>query len=109
MGHICEGCRSDDILFPFQVEAVSKCPGCNACYHRYVVTTMINNQQEFCAWNIDCDEKLTYLYNRPCLENLGAEGCSKCRRLTTTREMKKKRLQEVESDEDDGPGEAPMA
>lgn len=78
LGHICEGCRSDDILFPFQVEAVSKCPGCYACYHR------------------------------PCLENLAAEGCSKCRRMTTTREMKRRRLPEVESDDDDGQREGPM-
>ena len=47
---------------------------------------------------------------RPCLENLAAEGCSKCRRLTTTREMKRRRLPEVESDDDDDDRlrEAPM-
>lgn len=45
---------------------------------------------------------------RPCLENLAAEGCSKCRRMTTTREMKRRRLPEVESDDDDGQREGPM-
>lgn len=33
-GHICEGCRSDDILFPFQATDVSQCDVCKACYHK---------------------------------------------------------------------------
>jgi hypothetical protein len=52
-GHICEGCRSDDILFPFQTSLVCQCRDCNACYHQ------------------------------PCYENLAKtkRECSKCHRV----------------------------
>lgn len=52
-GHICEGCRSNDILFPFQTGLVRQCNGCKACYHE------------------------------PCFQNLAQAGssCSKCQRI----------------------------
>jgi len=34
-GHLCEACRSDEVLFPFQPAAqVASCDGCGAVYHR---------------------------------------------------------------------------
>jgi hypothetical protein len=33
-GFVCEGCRSDDVIFPFQTNDVKQCPKCFACYHK---------------------------------------------------------------------------
>ncbi|XP_040567065.1 uncharacterized protein Rubicon isoform X2 [Lepeophtheirus salmonis] len=32
-GFLCEGCRSQDVLFPFETD-VHQCPRCYACYHK---------------------------------------------------------------------------
>lgn len=33
-GFHCEGCRGDDLLFPFDLQKVTQCNTCHACFHR---------------------------------------------------------------------------
>ncbi|XP_044734383.1 run domain Beclin-1-interacting and cysteine-rich domain-containing protein isoform X2 [Chrysoperla carnea] len=33
-GFVCEVCLSGDIIFPWQLQKVSQCPTCGACYHK---------------------------------------------------------------------------
>ncbi len=33
-GYICGLCQNNDLLYPFELEKVEKCPNCLACYHR---------------------------------------------------------------------------
>ena len=33
-GFICEGCRDQTLIFPFQFSEVDQCPKCFACYHK---------------------------------------------------------------------------
>ena len=33
-GHICGLCTNRELLYPFQIERVAKCPNCLSCYHR---------------------------------------------------------------------------
>ncbi|XP_057669448.1 run domain Beclin-1-interacting and cysteine-rich domain-containing protein isoform X1 [Diorhabda carinulata] len=32
-GFICECCRADDVIFPWQLRTVSRCQKCGSCYH----------------------------------------------------------------------------
>ncbi len=83
LGHICEGCHSDDVLFPFQPASdVSQCEQCKACFHT------------------------------PCYENLplvmDADGdderrkCSKCERIRAVREARRRALPHEEEEEEEG-------
>ncbi|KAM4701066.1 protein associated with UVRAG as autophagy enhancer isoform 2-T2 [Discoglossus pictus] len=38
-GFICEFCRSDDVIFPFQIEICKRCEVCKACYHKQCFKT----------------------------------------------------------------------
>ena len=32
--HICEICKKNDLIFPFDIESVEKCSNCFSCYHK---------------------------------------------------------------------------
>ncbi|KAL8580859.1 hypothetical protein ACOMHN_039559 [Nucella lapillus] len=34
LGFICEICQAQDVIFPFQLQQVTLCPVCQACYHK---------------------------------------------------------------------------
>ncbi|XP_076435294.1 run domain Beclin-1-interacting and cysteine-rich domain-containing protein-like isoform X2 [Babylonia areolata] len=34
LGFICEICQETEVIFPFQLQQVSRCPVCQACYHK---------------------------------------------------------------------------
>ena len=38
-GYICGFCTRNDLLYPFELEKVEKCPNCLACYHRMCFRT----------------------------------------------------------------------
>ena len=48
LGHMCEHCRSSDILFPFQEGLVRQCQSCNACYHKKCFEVM-TKQKKVCS------------------------------------------------------------
>lgn len=33
-GHICEVCKSNEVIFPWQMTLVSRCDNCGCCYHK---------------------------------------------------------------------------
>ncbi|XP_040005280.1 protein associated with UVRAG as autophagy enhancer isoform X5 [Xiphias gladius] len=34
-GFICEFCREQDVIFPFQSDTCRRCPACKACFHKH--------------------------------------------------------------------------
>ncbi len=64
-GHNCEGCRSSDVIFPFQRPEVMLCHGgCGACYHLV------------------------------CYENIVKTGCGRCKRVMERRKARAERSDE---------------
>ncbi|TRY67330.1 hypothetical protein TCAL_14677 [Tigriopus californicus] len=45
-GHLCEGCRSEDVLFSFQTTDVAQCETCKACYHKTCLEKVLANDGE---------------------------------------------------------------
>lgn len=45
-GHLCEGCRSEDVLFSFQTADVAQCEACKACYHKTCLDKVLANNGE---------------------------------------------------------------
>lgn len=38
--HICEICRKDELIYPFDIEAIEKCINCFSCYHKKCINKM---------------------------------------------------------------------
>ncbi len=74
-GHLCEGCRSSDVLFPFQRPEVSQCGGCGACFHRACHERAVAPPQ--------------------------GRGCGKCRRIMERRRSRAAAVAAKREDQDD--------
>ncbi len=71
-GHLCEGCRSPEVIFPFQRRRpeVRQCAACGACFHAA------------------CYER--------CLAPPLGEGCGRCRRMRERRTSRMSKKAEEE-------------